>query len=275
MDKPTSGIGPGLGPFQVDNIYNGDSLALMKDLPASSIDLVITDPPFAISFKANKLSYKRKLTNVLEGYADIKQEDYLDFTRKWMAQVHRVLKHRGSMYVFSGWNNLKDILIAIDEANFTVVNHIIWKYQFGVCTKYRYVTSHYHCLYVCKNIKARKFIPFPRFPPGKRGRKGHKLHYYDKEDVWEIPREYWKNKIKTPTKLPGALIRKILAYSSEEGDLVFDPFLGSGQVALISKEMGRHFLGVEIVKDYYDFAKKRLGLNDEAVSGQGSTSVER
>jgi site-specific DNA-methyltransferase (adenine-specific) len=265
MEEGMPGPRPRLGPFEVDDIYHGDCLDLMKQLPDGCIDLVITDPPFAISFKANKLSYKRKLTNVIDGYKEIRREDYLDFTRKWMAEVYRVLKPSGSMYVFSGWNNLKDMLIAIDETGFVVVNHIIWKYQFGVCTKYRYVTSHYHCLYVCRDIKLRKFHPFPRFPPGKRGRHGHKLHYKDKEDVWDIKREYWKNKMKTPTKLPSELVRKILAYSSDDGDIILDPFLGSGQVAMVSKEKGRHFLGFEIVKEYHDFARKRLGLGD----GQG------
>jgi site-specific DNA-methyltransferase (adenine-specific) len=265
MDEGMPGPRPRLGPFEVDNIYHGDCLGLMKQLPDACIDLVITDPPFAISFKANKLSYKRKLANVIDGYKEVRPEDYLEFTRKWMAEVHRVLRPSGSMYVFSGWNNLKDMLIAIDETGFVVVNHIIWKYQFGVCTKYRYVTSHYHCLYVCRDIKLRKFHPFPRFPPGKRGRHGHKLHYKDKEDVWDIKREYWKNKMKTPTKLPSELIRKILAYSSDDGDIILDPFLGSGQVAMVSKEKGRHFVGFEIVKEYHDFARKRLGLGD----GQG------
>jgi len=255
-------VRPGLGPFSLDEVYLGDCLALMAKLPEACIDLVITDPPFAISFKANKLSYKRKLTNVIEGYQEIKPEDYLGFTRKWMSQVRRVLRPSGSMYVFSGWNSLKDMLIAIDETGFTVVNHIIWKYQFGVCTKYRFVTSHYHCIYVCKDVKRRKFHPYPRFPPEKRGRHGHKLHYKDKEDVWEIKREYWKNKMKTPTKLPSELVGKILDYSSDPGDLVMDPFLGSGQVALVSKEKGRHFLGFEIVKGYHDFARRRLGLRE-------------
>ena len=64
------------------------------------------------------------------------------------------------MYIFSGWNNLKDILIAIDDVGLTVVNHIIWKYQFGVVTKNKFVISHYHCLFVCKNPKKENFILF-------------------------------------------------------------------------------------------------------------------
>ncbi|MDT7961572.1 MAG: site-specific DNA-methyltransferase, partial [Armatimonadota bacterium] len=64
--------------------------------------------------------------------------------------------------------------------------------------------------------------------------------------------------LKTPTKLPAELVRKILQYSSQEGDLIMDPFLGSGQVAVIAQQMGRRYLGFEIVPEYYEFARQRL-----------------
>ena len=75
------------------------------------------------------------------------------------------------------------------------------------------------------------------------------------------PGQYWTGDDKTPTKLPAEIIKKILEYSSEKKDLVLDPFLGSGQVAVISKMLGRQYLGFEIVKQYYDFANKRLQKN--------------
>ena len=244
-----------------NNIYNCDCIQGMKSVPKNKIDLVITDPPFAINFRAKKANYNRKQSRVLEGYNEISSEDYYDFTLEWMSQVHRILKESGSMYLFSGWNNLKEILMAIDDIGFHVVNHIIWKYQFGVVTKNKYVTSHYHCLYVCKNDKKRKFFPFKRFSKDAKSEDGHSLHYQDKEDVWEIKREYWTGDKKTPTKLPAEIIEKILFYSSRKNDVVFDPFLGSGQVAVVSKMHGRQFCGFEVVKDYYKFAKKRLDKN--------------
>jgi len=244
-----------------NNIYNCDCIQGMKSVPKNKIDLVITDPPFAINFRAKKANYNRKQSRVLEGYNEISAENYYDFTIEWMSQVHRILKESGSMYLFSGWNNLKEILMAIDDVGFHLVNHIIWKYQFGVVTKNKYVTSHYHCLYVCKNDKKRKFFPFKRFSKNAKSEDGHSLHYQDKEDVWEIKREYWTGDTKTPTKLPAEIIEKILFYSSKKNDVVLDPFLGSGQVAVVSKMHGRQFCGFEIVKDYYKFAKKRLDKN--------------
>jgi site-specific DNA-methyltransferase (adenine-specific) len=247
--------------LEFNKIYNMDCIEGMKYLPNNTIDLVITDPPFAIDFKAKRNNYHRTASRVIEGYNEIPREEYYNFTLKWMKEVFRVLKDSGSMYVFSGWNNLKDILIAIDELGFITVNHIIWKYQFGVVTKRKFVTSHYHCLYVCKNDEKRKFFPYSRYGKEEDDKDGGSLHYKDKEDVWIIKREYWTGDQKTPTKLPAELIKKILMYSSEEGDVVLDPFLGSGQVAVVSKMMKRQYIGFEIVKEYYEFAQKRLVEN--------------
>lgn len=246
---------------EFNKIYNMDCIIGMKGIPNDTIDLVVTDPPFAIDFKAKRNNYHRTASRVIEGYSEIPKEKYYNFTLKWMEEIYRVLKVSGSMYVFSGWNNLKDILVAIDELEFITVNHIIWKYQFGVVTKRKFVTSHYHCLYLCKNDVKRKFFPYSRFGKDENGKDGSSLHYQDKEDVWIINREYWTGDQKTPTKLPAELIEKILMYSSEEEDIVLDPFLGSGQVAIVSKMLNRKYIGFEIVKEYYQFAKERLEKN--------------
>ena len=247
--------------FNLNKIYNQDCIDGMKDIPDNKIDLVITDPPFAINFKSKKANYNRNASRVLPGYNEIESKDYYNFTYNWLSQINRILKKSGSMYVFSGWNNLKDILTALDENGFITINHIIWKYQFGVVTSKKFVTSHYHCLYVCKNNNERKFFPYSRFDKNAKTSDGKSLHYNDKEDVWNIKREYWTGDEKTPTKLPAEIIKKILEYSSEEKDVVFDPFLGSGQVAVVSKMLKRKYLGFEIVKEYYNFAKKRLEKN--------------
>jgi len=230
-------------------------------IPDNVVDLIITDPPFAINFKAKKANYNRTGSRVLEGYKEIKQEDYYQFTLNWMKQCYRILNETGSMYVFSGWNNLRDILNAIEELGFITVNHIIWKYQFGVVTNRRYVSSHYHCLFICKNDKKRKFFPYERFDKDDKDEKGGSLHYQDKEDVWQIKREYWNGEVKTPTKLPAKIIKKILQYSSEKNDLIFDPFLGSGQTAVVSKMENRNYAGFEIVKKYFEFINERLDSN--------------
>jgi len=222
-----------LGAFEPDTLYEGDARVLMEQLPGGSVDLIVTDPPFAIDFTAQRFNYNRTGSNVIEGYREIPSGEYRGFTHRWIDQAARVLSPSGSMYVFSGWNRLRDILEGIDVAGLTTINHLIWKYQFGVFTKNKYVTSHYHILFVVK------------------------LDHYP-EDVWMINREYWKGKKKTPTKLPRELVQKIIRYSSNAGDLVLDPFLGSGTVAVVARQEGRHFLGFEIVPEYVAFARDAL-----------------
>jgi site-specific DNA-methyltransferase (adenine-specific) len=248
--------------LELNRIINTDCVVGMATMPEGCTDLIITDPPFAINFKAKRSNYHRTQSRVIEGYTEIHPDNYLQFTLEWMTQAFRILKTSGSMYVFSGWNNLKDVLTALDKVGFITVNHIIWQYQFGVVTKRRFVSSHYHCLYVCKNERLRKFFPFCRFGKDDRDFNGHSLHYRDKEDVWQIKREYWTGKEKTPTKLPTEIIKKILMYSSEENDLICDPFLGSGQVAVVSKMLRRHYLGFEINPAYFEFALKRLTASE-------------
>jgi site-specific DNA-methyltransferase (adenine-specific) len=231
-----------MGRFAIDGIYLGDAHELLRQIPDGTVDLVVTDPPFAIEFRAARTNYHRTGSRVVEGYREVAAEDYLAFTKEWMEQVFRVLCPTGSLYVFSGWNRLRDVLQALDEAGFTTINHLIWKYQFGVYTRKKYVTSHYHILFAAKDPKKYFFSKAEHYP----------------EDVWVINREYWTGRRKTPTKLPLALVKKILSFSSREGDLVLDPFLGSGTVAAAAKEMGRHYLGFEIVPGYYEMAKERV-----------------
>ncbi|MCY4047659.1 MAG: site-specific DNA-methyltransferase [Candidatus Dadabacteria bacterium] len=249
----------------IDTIKRGNCVELMQTMPGECVDLIVTDPPFAIDFKASRANYNRKESRVIEGYNEIKGNDYQTFTLNWLSQASRVLKQSGSMYVFSGWNHLKEILIAIDECGLTTINHLIWKYQFGVTTKRKYVTSHYHCLFLCKDDSKRRFYPFSRFGKEEKTANGGSAHYKDKEDVWDIKREYWQGDKKTPTKLPAEIIEKILDYSSKEGDLVLDPFLGSGQVAVVSKMRNRRYAGFEIVREYYEFALERLNSGNYRV----------
>lgn len=231
-----------LGPFALDAIYLGDAVNLLEELPDGCINLIVTDPPFAIDFRSQRMNYNRTGAHVIDGYREIPWQEYGKFTHRWMNQAARVLAPDGSLYVFSGWNRLIDVLSGLEEAGLTTINHIIWKYQFGVFTQRKYVTSHYHILYAVKDPRRYCFNKIEHYP----------------EDVWVINREYWKGKVKTPTKLPSALIRKILGFSSCPGDIILDPFVGSGTVAVVCKEMDRHFLGFELVDEYCAFAKARL-----------------
>ena len=260
---------------RTNEIYNTDCVEGMKGLPDAVVDLVITDPPFGINFEPKRSNYNRTHSRVLKGYKEIPQDNYLEFTLNWLREIYRLTKEDGSAFIFSGWNNLKDILIAIDEIGFFTVNHIIWKYQFGVVTKKKFVTSHYHCLYVAKNEKKRRFYPNCRYSSTDVTERGNKARYADMEDVWQIKREYWTGDLKTPTKLPFEIVSKIISYTSTEGDVVMDPFLGSGQVAVVAQMLGREYLGFEIVPEYYEFANLRLSRKEYRIGKENTETSDQ
>ena len=116
---------------------NEDCIAGMQKIRKKSVDLIITDPPFAIEFGARKANYNRKGSRVLQGYGEIAQSEYAKFTHNWMEQAYRTLKESGSMYVFSGWNHLGDILAtysADDYINQKKLSHTCFQILLVSCT---------------------------------------------------------------------------------------------------------------------------------------------
>lgn len=250
----------------IDNLINGDCIPIMEGMDESSVDLIIADPPFGIKQNKNNGAYNRDKTLVMDAYVEVHADEYDWFCDDWITQAHHVLTPTGSMYVVSGWNNLEDVLRALRQNNFHMVNHLIWRYSFGVYTRKKYVTSHYHILFVVKNPKSYTFNRECRWKDKARGHfeeaEGRSLNYMDRESVWDIPRENWTGKIKTRNKLPEELVKKMIMYSSNPGDLILDPFTGSGQVPYAAKHMARRYIGIEISTNVFSFAKYRVESND-------------
>ena len=212
-----------------EQIYFEDCINGMNKIDSESIDLIIADPPFGISFSGKENFYNRVKSNIVDQYQEI-ESNYLDFSCKWIKLLPRIMKHTASAYIVSGYTNLKDILIAINDAELTLVNHLIWKYQFGVFTQKKFVSSHYHILFVVKEPKNYFF---------------HKVEHYI-EDVWmDINRTYKMNQKKNGTKLPVELVQRFIDFSSKPGDLVFDPFMGNATTAVAAKINYRHYCGFE------------------------------
>ena len=125
------------------------------------------------------------------------------------------------------------------------MNHIIWKYNFGVYTRRKFVSSHYHILYYVKPGAEHTFHTHCRYGEMEKDEKEGSLNYQDREDVWIINREYKPGKIKNKNELPTQLLVKILQYSSNEGDTVCDLFLGSFATLKIALAMNRQVCGFE------------------------------
>ncbi|NHJ01043.1 MAG: site-specific DNA-methyltransferase [Candidatus Heimdallarchaeota archaeon] len=251
----------------INSIYNIDCREGLKQIDKESVDLLLTDPPFGISFDRMGTQYNRKQKNLGDLYTEIPQEEYFIFTLSWLRGVWDVLKPTGSGFIFSGWNNLGDILNAISEVGFRLVNHIIWKYQFGVYTKKKYVTSHYHILYFTKlPLNKDHLRTFNRISDYSVSL--GKLYF---EDVWFINRDYQKGGEKTPTRLPLALTDKCIRMGSEEGDLVLEPFLGSGAVIQSCMTFNRRYIGFEISPEIFQIARNRIEKTRNHIQNRNGT----
>ena len=211
-------------------------------------DLIIADPPFGISFSKSSHEYGAKEYDLYKD--DFTPDSYLDFSKKWIKSCYDALKPNGSLYIISGWTNLQYILNAVKKTDFHMLNHAIWHFSWGVYTKRRFVTSHYHIILLVKNKKENQF---------------YKQKHYD-EDVF-----YWKeynrgndpNRIKGhPCQLPIVLLKKLILTSSSKGDLVGDVFSGSGGTILASRMTDRDVIGFEIRKEYESIIKQKAKFGE-------------
>ncbi|MEM2914065.1 MAG: site-specific DNA-methyltransferase [Candidatus Bathyarchaeia archaeon] len=206
-------------------------------------DLIFVDPPFGIEFRGNLQTYHR--TPDALSYIEVPKEEYPSFIKTLAQWSYDTLKDSGSMWLLSGWNNLRVVLDAVEDVGFTQLNHCIWKYQFGVFTKKRFTTSHYHMLLLVKDPSNYTF---------------NKPEHYA-EDVWDIKRPY-QHRVKTAgNELPDKLVERCVRTSSNKGDLIVDPCLGSGTTMRVCLRMNRRCIGIEINPALKERIKTKLGLD--------------
>jgi site-specific DNA-methyltransferase (adenine-specific) len=240
--------------------YQGDSVeGARRHVPDASVDLVITDPPYGIGGDRLDRHYNRDEAHVVEGYVEVPEEEYGAFSHAWVAEAARILRPNGSIYIVSGYTNLYHILDALRATDLREVNHIVWRYAFGVHTRQKFVSSHYHVLY-CERPgpERRTFNANVRFGPEERGAEGGSLDYADREDVWVIDREYKPGRRKNRNELPTQLLVKMMQYSSRPGDLVCDLFMGGFGTARVAVGLGRRFLGFEVSPTIFDAGVRRM-----------------
>lgn len=240
-------------------IYNEDCITgSKKHFDSGVVDLMICDPPFGINETSFGKHYNRDEDVVIGGYVEA-PTDYYKFTYDWLEEAKRLLKPDGSMYIVSGWSNLKDILNAVDDLGLVVVNHIIWKFNFGVHTKKKFVSSHYHIIYVKKDCKHKPvFNTHCRFTPNDKNDDGSSLQYQDMQDVWVINKDFNRGQKKNKNKLPEELVNKMILYSSNVEDVVCDFFMGNFTTASCSIKLDRKPIGFELNKEIYNYYMDRI-----------------
>jgi site-specific DNA-methyltransferase (adenine-specific) len=188
-----------------------------------------------------------------------------------MVQAYRLLKKHGSMYVVSGYSQGHIVQTALLNIGFVLINEIICQYNFPIVAKHKYNSSHYR-IYYCKKSKSAQptFNPHCRFNPDDKGEDGKAVHWKDMSSVWHIKKEPQRGRKKNLVELPNELVQKMLAYSSNENDLVADFFLGSGTVPIQAWDMNRRVIGFEknLLAFQHSVSQLKMAERDAEVSRQ-------
>lgn len=253
-----------------NQILQGDCLTRLAEIPSQSIDLVFADPPFNIGYEYDSYDDSRA------------KEDYLSWTERWLAACKRVLKPKGSFFLAIGDEYVAELKIRLDALALTMRNWIVWHYTFGVNCKRKFNRSHAHILYYVADPNQFTFNP-----DGIRVPSARQTTYADKranpvgklpddtwvlrpqedgrffsaeDDTWYIPRVCgtFKERGEHPCQMPVAILERIVKVASNPGDLVLDPFAGSGTTLAAAKRCGRDYLGVELSPSYAEAIAKRL-----------------
>ena len=257
-----------------DAIYQGDCIAKMKHLEPGSVDLVFADPPFNIGYEYDVYEDRQSY------------EKYLEWSKSWIQGVCRVLKPDGTFWLAIGDDYAAELkLIAQNDFGLICRSWVIWYYTFGVnCTK-KFSRSHTHLFHF---VKDQKKFTFNAKDPAIRVPSARQLVYADKranskgrlpDDTWilrpqDLPESFeadgdtWFFSRVAGTfkeragfhgcQMPEQLLGRIIRVSSNEDDLVFDPFVGSGTSLVAAKKLNRHWLGFELSKEYATQARARL-----------------
>jgi|GEM_PF-483575 site-specific DNA-methyltransferase (adenine-specific) len=236
-------------------LYQGDSLDLLPLLPESSVDLIFADPPYFLS-NNGITCHAGKMVSVNKGDWDISRgpEANHEFNRSWLAACQRVLKSNGSIWVSGTAHVIHSVGFAMQQLGFKLLNDISWvKPNPPPNLSCRYFTHATETIiWAARDKKSRHTFNYKLMKEFNRGKQ--------MKSVWEIkPPEAWEKRFgKHPTQKPVALLERILLASSHEGDLVLDPFSGSGTTLLAALRLRRTAVGLELSHEFLAVTLQRL-----------------
>ena len=243
-------------------LYHDDCLKRLKKIDKKSIDMIFADPPYFLSNGGVSChSGKQVSVNKAEWDKSITIEEKIKFNRKWIRLCKEVLKDDGTIWISGTFHNIYVIGMALELEGFSIINNITWqKPNPAPNLACRCFTNSTETI-----LWARK-----QLTPKKKGK--HTFNYFlmkevnggkQMKDVWLIPlvtkeeKKYGKH----PTQKPLALLERIILASTNEGDLILDPFNGSGTTGLVSVKLNRRYIGIDKELEYCELTKKRLELN--------------
>lgn len=251
----------------VDKLINGDLLEVIDYIPDYFADLIIIDPPYNLSktFNTSKFS-------------EMSDDEYAEYMRSWFKKVCKKLKPNGSLYMCGDWKCSAIQKHIIDE-ELHILNRITWQREKGRGAKSNWKNAMEDIWFAVKNekdyyfnvesVKMKRQVIAPYKENGKpkdwEETQDGKFRITFPSNFWDdISIPFWSMPENTdhPTQKPEKLIAKLILASSKPGDVIFDPFAGSGTTCVVAKKLGRHYLGVEIDNEYCLWGAKRL-LNTE------------
>lgn len=258
----------------VNRTLNGDILQMLEFVPDGFADLIIIDPPYNLSKNFNGMKF-----------ASRSQEGYDEYLATWFPAVCKKLKSNGSLYICGDWKCTSSLQRAV-ERELTVLNRITWQREKGRGAKSNWKNGMEDIWFAVKNpadyyfdveaVKMKRKVLAPYKADGKpkdwdeESDGNFRLTY--PSNFWDdISVPFWSMPENTdhPTQKPEKLYAKLILASSRPGDIVFDPFLGSGTASVVAKKLGRRFCGIEQNEEYCLWAEKRLALAETDKSIQG------
>lgn len=245
--------------MRTESVVTGDCVRKLRELPGGSAQLVFADPPFNIGFE-------------YDTYRDSKPPaEYLSWCDQWLAECYRVLAPSGSMWVAIGDEYAAEIKTRLDGLGLHWRNWLIWHYTFGVHCAGKFSRCHAHILYYCKDRDRRTWHPERINQVSTRMEIGDKRAAEKGKtppDVWtesrvcgtfgERVKAEGNDKSGYPCQMPEAILRRIIAVATEPGELVVDPFGGSGTTAAVAKKLGRSYWTCELSVAYAQLIRERL-----------------
>lgn len=258
----------------LNRTLNGDILKMLEFVPENFADLIIIDPPYNLSKNFNGMKF-----------ASRSQESYDKYLAAWFPQVCKKLKSDGSLYMCGDWKCTSSLQRAL-EKELTVMNRITWQREKGRGAKSNWKNGMEDIWFAVKNpdeyyfdveaVKMKRKVLAPYKAGGKpkdwNEEKNGNFRITYPSNFWDdISVPFWSMPENTdhPTQKPEKLYAKLILASSRPGDIVFDPFLGSGTASVVAKKLGRRFCGIEQNEEYCLWAEKRLALAETDKSIQG------
>lgn len=230
-------------------IIAGDASTEMENIKANSVDMIVTDPPYNLGKDYGN-------NHDIQGF-----DEYLSFSRTWLGQAHRILKPSGTLYVFMGFRFISYLYDILDrELKMFFNSWIVWHYTQGMGKTRGFSPRHDDILMFTKSKEFKFNLDNVRVPQ-KYYRDRNNMRGANPGDVWEFSHVHYCNGNRQghPTQKPEGLIERMVLASSDEGDLIVDPFSGTGTTLRVCQQLNRNAIGIEINPDYVTMTKERLG----------------